>query len=53
MGIHAAKLLGQDDADIEIEECVVGIVAVIDKAEREPDAYSGRFLSYSGDDYPW
>ena len=56
MDIRAAKLLGHEDAaETEVEEAVTGIVGVIDKAQQEPEAYAGRFLSYSGnnDDYPW
>lgn len=53
MGNSAAKLLGQDEAEIEIEESVQGVIAVIDRAERDRERYSGRFLSYTGSEYPW
>jgi hypothetical protein len=53
MGNHAAKLFGQDEAEIEVEEYVQGIIAAINEAEREREACWGRFLSYKGDDYAW
>ena len=53
MGNYAAKLFGKDEAEIETKTSVQGIVAVIDQAEVDKTAYSGRFLSYTGDDYPW
>jgi norsolorinic acid ketoreductase len=53
MGNHAAKLFGEAEAEIEVEESVRGIIAVIDRAESDLETYSGRFLSYTGGDYPW
>lgn len=53
MGNDAAKLFGQHEAEIEVEESVQGMVSVIDGAQQDQEAYSGRFFSYTGDDYPW
>ncbi|KAL3421809.1 aflatoxin biosynthesis ketoreductase nor-1 [Phlyctema vagabunda] len=51
LGNAGAVVFGLEKASITVEESVTGVVKLIDGATREKT--SGRFLNYTGEEFPW
>lgn len=51
MGNTSANIFGMDQATTPIDECVVGMVKVIDEATREKTG--GKFPIWEGGEFPW
>ena len=51
MGNAAAQGWGLEKAEISVEESVTGVMSVVDGATRKESG--GKFLTYSGDEWPW
>ena len=51
MGNNGARKFGMEKAFTEVEDCVSGMVSIVDGATREKT--SGRFPSWDGGDFPW
>ncbi|BGP36384.1 hypothetical protein JCM10449v2_000285 [Rhodotorula kratochvilovae] len=50
-GIKAIKALGLDFPSISVDESATAFVKLIDEASREKNG--GKFLQYTGEEYPW
>lgn len=51
MGNAGAKLVGMKEATTPIDDCVAGMLKVIDESTREKT--SGRFPIWEGGEFPW
>lgn len=51
MGNNGAKKVGLEKAYTEVDECVAGMVTVIDGATREKT--SGTYAVWDGSEFPW
>jgi norsolorinic acid ketoreductase len=51
MGNIAARDIGLEKAFIEVDECIRGLVSIIDEATRERT--SGHFLTWDGGEFAW
>ena len=51
MGNIAARDIGLEKAFIEVDECIRGLVSIIDEATRE--SASGHFLTWDGGEFAW
>lgn len=50
MGNRGAKLFGMEKATLTVQESLDGVMAVLDKADKET---SGKFMSQDGTEIPW
>jgi hypothetical protein len=51
MGNIAARDIGLEKAFTEVDECIRGLVSIIDEATREKS--SGHLLTWDGGEFAW